>query len=297
MKILNYSYYFLIKMKWSDLKTFFKSIKNIKYLFFVIFLHSVEVSATDKDKNLYRTLGVSPQADTAEIRRTYRKLAQKWHPDKNSSPNAEAMFMEIRQAYETLKDPDQRRRYDRSISTNSSNNLWGNSISLETVFNDMEDFIRRAQQTIDEIQQGNDKPEQRRDIFEQLHNMRVSSIKHEGRLGIKSKEEVEAELNRLQFEFYKMRLDLSSWKDLTEKEKISLLQSSMSVVLNNSEDKKLRKQALDVLDSVQLSESELNQLNHLANDKKVPRAIRSKARKVVKKASQSGNTCLTMFRI
>lgn len=61
----------------------------------------------------YELLGISTDANDEEIRRAYRKLARQHHPDANGGdPEAEAKFKEISVAYETLRDPQKRRRYD-----------------------------------------------------------------------------------------------------------------------------------------------------------------------------------------
>ncbi|HEZ7142456.1 TPA: DnaJ domain-containing protein [Neisseria meningitidis] len=68
------------------------------------------------DKDLYAVLGVSPQAGADEIKRAYRKLAMKYHPDRNpGNPQAEEKFKEIQQAYDTLSDLSKRTQYDASF--------------------------------------------------------------------------------------------------------------------------------------------------------------------------------------
>jgi len=61
----------------------------------------------------YDLLGVARNATEADIKKAYRKRAMELHPDKNPSPDAEAKFKEITEAYEVLRDPDKRARYDR----------------------------------------------------------------------------------------------------------------------------------------------------------------------------------------
>ena len=61
----------------------------------------------------YQTLGVSRDADKDEIKRAYRRLARKYHPDVNREPGAEEKFKEINRAYEVLSEPEVRSRYDR----------------------------------------------------------------------------------------------------------------------------------------------------------------------------------------
>ena len=65
-------------------------------------------------KDYYSTLGVAKSADANEIKKAYRKLARKYHPDMNQGDkNAEEKFKEVNEAYEVLSDPDKRQKYDR----------------------------------------------------------------------------------------------------------------------------------------------------------------------------------------
>lgn len=60
----------------------------------------------------YSVLGISQRATKSEIKKAYRELALKWHPDKNKSPNAHEKFIEINQAYLILFDDEARVKYD-----------------------------------------------------------------------------------------------------------------------------------------------------------------------------------------
>ncbi|MEO1069287.1 MAG: molecular chaperone DnaJ [Cyanobacteria bacterium J06638_6] len=64
-------------------------------------------------RDFYDILGISRNADQDEIKRSYRRLARKYHPDVNKDPGAEDTFKEINRAYEVLSEPEIRARYDR----------------------------------------------------------------------------------------------------------------------------------------------------------------------------------------
>ena len=63
-------------------------------------------------KDYYKIMGVAKDASQDEIKRAYRKLARKYHPDVSKDPDAETRFKEVGEAYEVLKDPEKRVAYD-----------------------------------------------------------------------------------------------------------------------------------------------------------------------------------------
>src|SRR3954470_24777873 len=65
-----------------------------------------------KYTDYYAALGVERGASSADIKKAYRRLAQKYHPDVSKEPDAEAKFKEVAEAYQTLKDPEKRAAYD-----------------------------------------------------------------------------------------------------------------------------------------------------------------------------------------
>jgi curved DNA-binding protein len=63
-------------------------------------------------KDYYEVLGVTRGAEADEVKRAYRKLARKYHPDVSKEKNAENKFKEVQEAYEVLRDPEKRAAYD-----------------------------------------------------------------------------------------------------------------------------------------------------------------------------------------
>ncbi|WP_343126636.1 molecular chaperone DnaJ [Buchnera aphidicola] len=88
-------------------------------------------------KDYYQTLNISNTANTLNIKRAYKKLAMKYHPDKNQgNKQAEKKFKEIKEAYEILSDSKKRKLYDQyghsAFEQNSSNNNFTNSFRTST---------------------------------------------------------------------------------------------------------------------------------------------------------------------
>jgi len=122
------------------------------------------------NKNFYEILGVSNSADSDDIKKAYRKLAIKWHPDKNISNEEKVseIFKTISQAYEVLSDPEQRASYDAQLQasavpvpppTASSFDLRRARHIFEAFFNSSEfkdvfDSIRKEHQRPNNFQAG-----------------------------------------------------------------------------------------------------------------------------------------------
>uniref|UniRef100_A0A0X3PJW4 DnaJ homolog subfamily C member 16 n=4 Tax=Schistocephalus solidus TaxID=70667 RepID=A0A0X3PJW4_SCHSO len=93
------------------------------YLHLSIILLGFVVISPLAVQDLYETLGVSRSAKQNEIRSAYRRLAMKWHPDKNPSEEAEKNFLDITKAYEILSNAEKRKEYDTfgTIDSNAVN--------------------------------------------------------------------------------------------------------------------------------------------------------------------------------
>lgn len=113
-------------------------------------------------KDLYKVLGVSRNASQDEIRKAYRKLARKYHPDANpDDPTAEERFKEVQHAHEILSNPEKRREYDQGPRTffgsgtrdgtrgptSGGGNFSGDFSDLSDLFGNFGDAMGRSRQS------------------------------------------------------------------------------------------------------------------------------------------------------
>lgn len=96
-----------------------------------------------KRKDFYQILGVGKDASQEEVKKAYRKLAMKYHPDRNPGKEKEAneKFKEINEAYEVLGDPEKRKQYD-MFGTVGTGDIWGSPFTRSGFEEVMRDFGR-----------------------------------------------------------------------------------------------------------------------------------------------------------
>lgn len=139
-------------------------------------VRSTESVANVEAEDYYEVLGVNRLATLSEIRKAYRKLAQKYHPDKNKDEDAAAKFRRIQDAYDTLSNPVSRQYYDnvgskkptkadleaqaRQMANGTVSNILNASVQDESVSLDYSnvihlarDFLRQSIQTIQQQRQ------------------------------------------------------------------------------------------------------------------------------------------------
>lgn len=104
----------------------------------------MDISPQDLEKDLYAVLEVSEGADDKELKKAYRRLARKYHPDKHpGDTQAEERFKEISHAYDILSDPGKRKQYDQGRRLLTSGVGFGGPFSggfPEGIFGNLEDF-------------------------------------------------------------------------------------------------------------------------------------------------------------
>ena len=101
------------------------------------------MAATKRD--FYEVLGISREASTDEIKKAYRQMALKYHPDRNpGDEEAPKRFKEAAEAYEVLSDTDKRQRYDRYGHAGMNNNrggFGGGNMNTDDIFSQFGDIF------------------------------------------------------------------------------------------------------------------------------------------------------------
>ena len=94
-------------------------------------------------RDYYEVLGIDKSAAPEEIKKAYRKIAIKYHPDKNpDNPQAEEMFKEAAEAYEVLSNPEKKQRYDQFGHQGvNGGGFGGGGMNMEDIFSQFGDIF------------------------------------------------------------------------------------------------------------------------------------------------------------
>jgi len=115
------------------------------FLFAFVSLKAIVESSTE---SYYKVLGVDKNASKKDIKKSFRKLAVQYHPDKNDSPNAEEKFRKIAEAYEVLSDDEKRRQYDMSGGSGQQNYKFSENTRAHNFHFNFDDLFKEFESDI-----------------------------------------------------------------------------------------------------------------------------------------------------
>ncbi|KAF7075819.1 hypothetical protein CFC21_080562 [Triticum aestivum] len=120
----------------------------------------------------YEVLGVAPSAAPADIKRAYRRLALKYHPDVNKEGNAQEKFLRIKHAYNTLMNSESRSKYASSSSSSGPDSSWSPGSSkpadAEEDFYGFGDFLKDLQTEFQNWEAGLNSEQKPKSLWEEL---------------------------------------------------------------------------------------------------------------------------------
>lgn len=236
-------------------------LKKIKIFIISVFLLSPFIAYGN---NYYDILGVSPDSSQEEIKKAYRSLAQKYHPDRNHHPDAEKRFTQVKTAYETLKDPINRRQYDHSLLLNQQGipNFFRIS-STNNPFAHIEEMMRAMSGD-----------QSKNNFFAHIDTTTKTTA------GKKVMQTFAVKILRWVIKTIRSQATHNNQTSLLESLN-QLQQQLIQIAINTEKEQHDRLLALKLLKEFELSPENLNLISRMTEDRKEPRKLRRWTKKIV----------------